>query len=74
MKYKTIVFETCGYTEVIRDGERHRITFETIGIRSRIEKRKLPFELPNDLEAIVTNGLNGYVFKICKSKRLKVGT
>lgn len=27
MKYKTIVFETCGYTEVIRDGERHRITF-----------------------------------------------
>ncbi len=64
---KTIVFETCGYTEVLRDRERYRITFETIPIRTRLEKRKLPFELPRDLVAVKTPAVSGgHVFKICK--------
>lgn len=68
MTYKTIVFKTSGYTEVIRDKERHRITFDTRYIRSRLERRKLPFELPHDFEAIKTSGVDGFVFKICKKK------
>jgi hypothetical protein len=66
MNYKTIVFTTSGYTEVLRDRERYRITYETERIRSRLEKRKQPFELPVDLEAVKTPAVSGaFVFKIC---------
>lgn len=70
MTYKTIIFTTSGYTEVIRDRERHRITYDTKGIRSRMERRKQPFELPEDLTAHKTPAVGGgYVFKICKATR-----
>lgn len=70
MTYKTIIFETAGYLEAIKDRARHRVTFETIGIRSDIERRKLPFELPDKYEVLRTPAVSGgFVFKICKATK-----
>jgi len=67
-EFNTIVFDTAGYMEAIRDRERHRVTFETIAIRTRMERRKMPFELPADLRAVKTPSVTGgHVFKICKA-------
>jgi hypothetical protein len=72
MTEKTVVIETSGYTEVIVGRERHRITYDTIPIRTRIERKKPPFLLPSDLEAVKTPAVSGgYVFKICKKGQPK---
>lgn len=67
---KTIIFETSGYIEAIRGRERHRVTFDTIAIRIKIERRKLPFELDSKYMAVKTPAVSGGydVFKITLRK------
>lgn len=67
----TVVIDTySGLWEVIIEDNRHRITFDTKAIRSRLQKRKAPFNLPEDLEAIKTPAVDGgFVFKICKKHK-----
>ena len=67
MKALTVIFETDpGHMEAIRGRQRHRVTFETIGIRTKMERRKMPFVLDDKYEAVKTPAVGGgYVFKIC---------
>lgn len=52
---------------VTKGNERHRITFDSIPIRTAIEKLTPPFVLPEGYEAVKTEALHGgHVFKICK--------
>lgn len=65
----TVLFNSSGYTQAIRGRECYRVTFDTIKLRTRLEKRRLPFNLPNDLEVIKTPAVSGgFVFKICYRK------